>query len=442
MSFFTHPIADDFTYSLKGKAYGILEVLKYEYLHWNGRYSSNLFVILNPIVFNSLIGYKLVPVFSIIFTIFSLYFFLSSITAIFNKIEKLNYSLFITLLYIYQMPVISEGIYWFTGFVTYHLGNILFLFLVSLIFRYLKNQFIFNKYSHAFIIISLLFIITGLNEVIMLNLLFLCTLTLFITYRNKQANRNFFILLFIFTLIFSSFVYFAPGNSTRESLFSNNHNLVSSLINSTIQTFRFIFEWISSLPLIIMSVFYYFINRQLSDKEVIFKNSFYLKPSYSIIIIFIVVFICIFPAYWATGILGQQRSVNVAYFLFIIFWFINLTVFFNYFKAQSVGFNELRAEIKIFAVLIMLISFAITKNGLSLISDIAYNKQIQYNNIMNKRFQTLSNFDKNNTDTIYFEQIPNPSKTIFILDITDDSECWMNKGYNAYFEIENKIVAR
>lgn len=442
ISFFVHPIADDFTYSIKGKNYGILEVLKYEYLHWNGRYSSNLFVILNPIVFNSLIGYKLVPVFSIILTIFSFYFFFCSITAFFTKAQKLSYSLFLTLLYIYQMPVISEGIYWFTGFVTYHLGNILFLLFIALIFKYLKHKYFFNKYFHAFVIISLQFILIGLNEVIMLNLLFLCFLTLFITYRNKQVNMNFFMLLFIFALIFSSFLFFAPGNSNRESLFSNNHNLFSSLINSSIQTFRFIFEWISSLPLIIASVFYFFINKQLSVQESIFKESFYLKPQLSYSLIFITVFTCIFPAYWAIGILGQQRTVNVAYFLFIIFWFINLTVVFNNFRDKLQSFNDLKVEIKIVAVLLMLISFAITKNGLSLISDIAYNKEIQYNSIMNERFYKLNLFNKNSSDTIYFEKIPNPPKTIFILDITNDSDCWMNKGYNAFFEIDNKIVAK
>ena len=441
ISFFTHPIADDLTYAFKGKNYGIFEVLKYEYLHWNGRYASNLFVILNPIAFNSLIVYKLVPIFSIITTVLSFYFFFSSISDSFKKSEKFAFSLVFTLLYLYQMPIISEGIYWFTGLVTYHLGNILLLIFLALTFKYLKAKYILNKYLHVILIIVLLFIINGLNEVIMLNLLFLIFVGLIISFRNKLISKNFFILLFIFSVIFSAIVYFAPGNSVRESLFSNNHNFISSIVNSTIQTLRFIFEWISSLPLIIVSVFYFYINKQFSEDETLFKNSFYLLPFISVSLLFSIVFICIFPAYWATEILGQQRSVNVAYFLFLIMWFINLTVIFNKLNSKPL-INRLKPEVKFFAVLLMLISFAVTKNGLSLITDIAYHKEIQYNNLMTERFIKLSNFDKNFTETIYFEKIPNPPKTLFILDITDDSESWMNKGYNVYFNIENKIVAK
>lgn len=439
ISFFTNPIADDFTYAFKGKHYEIFEILKHEYLKWNGRYSSNLFVVLNPIVFNSFICYKIVPVFAIFLTILSFFAFLSTVSEIFNKAEKITYSIILTLLFLYQMPIISEGIYWYTGFVTYHLGNILLLFLLALIFKYIKNKYLLNKYFHLLIILLLLFIIIGLNEVIMLNLVFFSFLSFYISYRNKLKNRNFFILLFAFTLIFSVLVFFAPGNSTREHLFSNNHNFVSSIVSSTIQTFRFIFDWISSLPLIIASVFYFFINKQLSDKEYFFKNSFYLTPLLSVILLFITVFICIFPAYWATGILGQQRSVNVAYFLFLILWFINLNVIFNRFMENSIVLNP---KIKVLAIFLMLISFVFTKNGLSLITDIVYHKEIQYNNLMTERCRKLSHFDKNSTDTIYLKKIPNPPKTLFVLDITDDSECWINKGYNIYFELENKIVAK
>lgn len=439
ISFYTQPIADDFTYAFKGKHYEIVEILKHEYLKWNGRYASNLFVVLNPIVFDSLIGYKLVPVFSIFFTFLSFFIFLSTVSEIFKNAEKVIYSLTLTLLFLYQMPIISEGIYWYTGFVTYHLGNILLLFLLALTFKYLKNKYLLHKYLHAILILILLFIIIGLNEVIMLNLLFFSFLSLYISYRNKLKSKNFLFLLFAFTLAFSALVYFAQGNSTREQLFSNNHNFVSSIVNSTIQTFRFIFEWISSLPLIIASFFYFFINKQLSDKESIFKNSYYLTPLISVSLLFISVFICIFPAYWATGILGQQRSVNVAYFLFLILWFINLTVMFNSLKENLIVINP---KIKVIAIFLMIISFAITKNGLSLITDIAYHKEIQYNRIMVQRCDKLNHFDKNSTDTIYFDRIPNPPKTLFVLDITDDSECWINKGYNIYFELDNKIIVK
>ena len=56
----------------------------------------------------------------------------------------------------------------------------------------------------------------------------------------------------------------------------------------------------------------------------LFQRSFHLAPFWTSLLLVGVIFICVLPAYWSTGILGQHRTLNVAYILFIPLWFINL----------------------------------------------------------------------------------------------------------------------
>ena len=58
LCFFTNPSADDFVYAYHFQTENYLVLLKQNYLGWNGRYASNIFSNLNPIGFNSFLGYK------------------------------------------------------------------------------------------------------------------------------------------------------------------------------------------------------------------------------------------------------------------------------------------------------------------------------------------------------------------------------------------------
>ena len=50
---FAHPISDDYCYTLLGLKENYLETAINEYFRWNGRYLSNLLVVLNPMVWDN-----------------------------------------------------------------------------------------------------------------------------------------------------------------------------------------------------------------------------------------------------------------------------------------------------------------------------------------------------------------------------------------------------
>lgn len=435
ISMYCNPIADDFTYAFKIKNHNFFSVLLNEYLNWNGRYISNIFVILNPIAFDSFLGYKFVPIFLIFLTVYSIYYFIRKLTnEKLTKYETLVFALVLTLLYLYQMPIISEGIYWYTGAVTYQLGNIFLLFYLGILSQFIYEKYIFhNRIIHLIILILSMFLTVGFNEILMI-IIVLLSLCIYLVYLlNRIKKRKLVFYLLIASICFGSIVYFAPGNLTREAFFPDNHNLINSFIQSIAQSIRFFFDWISSAPIIFISILYFKLNRTLSENIPLFNKSFYLSPVFSFSLLFFIIFIGAFPAYWSTGILGQHRTINTSYFLFLLIWFINLTVVYN---QNLISFEQINKKVQLVFLVIIWCSLVFTKNGYNLFQDIRTGDHKKYNDQMVKRYSII----EESSDTIYFEPIKNRPATLFVLDITDNPKNWQNLGYAIFFNKPEKSI--
>ncbi len=437
ISLFTNPVADDFMYAHKAKAQDLFPALLEEYLTWNGRYISNIFVLKNPIVYGSFTGYKIVPVLIIIATIGSVSFFIKVITQnYFNKIQRYTGALFFTVLFLSQMPKISEGIYWYTGSVTYQLGHISLLCFIALLGAfYRKSQSVSSKWILFSSLILLAFITIGFNETIMIaTLCFIFSLYLVFKLSHLK-NSRYLIILAISIIIFCGFMIFSPGNAIRESHFIDNHKLFSSLYLSTGQTIRYFLKWSFSIPLLLISIYYYLINKQLSKNIPLFRASFYLTPILSSALLLTVIFIGFFPSYWATGDLGQLRSVNTSYFLFLIMWFVNLTVIYNRFKLP---FASISNKISLIVSGLSIIFLVFTKNGFNLLSDLKNQSHRAYNTEMTQRYSKILN----NNESVCLEFLKNKPEALFVSDITEETNSWQNDAYLLFFEKTNlKLVA-
>jgi hypothetical protein len=437
-SIYVNPIADDLSYAFLGRQNTLLDAWITEYKTWNGRYSSNVFVLTNPIKYNSMWGYKFSPILLIFLTITSVFVFIKTITDNYFKWNQtFIIALLVTLLYLHLMPIISEGVYWYTGAVTYHWANIFLLFYVSLISLYYQNKILFNNNNfHLFLLILCLVFVTGFNEIVMITMLSFHIILLLIFYKKCLPKKRAILLLFAVSIISALIMYLAPGNTVRGQFFSNNHRFFYSILMATLQTVRFLLKWVLSPPLLILSVFYFFLNKKLSAGINLFKQSFYLTPLFSLIILLYVVFIGSFPAYWATGIMGQLRTMNVSFWLFIFLWFVNLTVWFNYYPFEL---KPLSHELELFFVTAILCLFLFTKNGNDSLNDLLTGKSKRYNSLMMDRSKSINCPD----DTIYFKPIDNPPKTLFVSDITpNDAGHWMNRCYNEYYQTEKKILLK
>src|SRR5687768_12136714 len=168
--FYNNPNADDFVFGLLGRKDDFWNQWWIQYSTWSGRYTANFFVLAGPLKWGSFRLYKFIPLAILVLHWFSIKFFLKSLIG--KHVSKLELHLctyLLVLLFIYQMPIISEGLYWYTGAVTYFLGCIFTTVYLALLIRLGQGKFVLkSKFVHLAIVTILIFINAGFNEVLML----------------------------------------------------------------------------------------------------------------------------------------------------------------------------------------------------------------------------------------------------------------------------------
>lgn len=430
LCFFANPSSDDFSLAAQAQQYDFFELIYHKYQVRNGRYISSALTYLNPIVFNRFFVYKIISLLFIIAVFLSQLFFVKQFFGKRSKLFTYNLSLMLLLLFLYNMPIISEGFYWFTGGVIYTLGTAIFLFYLGFLAKALTSKINFISLN---ILTFLLFLSSGFNEVLTLLIVFSLGTLSFILFKNNLESRKLVFGQFIFACIFAAVLVFSPGNGIRGNSYPDAHQFFYSLSYSVIQVGRFSLIWIISIPLIIASVLYSSFNKWISFEIFLFKKSFYLNRWVSLVLLFALIFICVFPAYWATGMLGQHRTLNVAYFFFLIFWFINLTVWFNYYKINV----ELKNKHKTYMVIVLLVGMYFTGNGYNALNAIFSGSASSFNIQHKERFKKLSKAKTGNQKQLVLKPIDAKPKCLFTSDITSDPKDWRNQAYNMYFRLDS-----
>lgn len=440
---FCHPSGDDFSYAFLGTKQDLYPALLDEYNLWNGRYTSNVFVLKNPLILKDswIYWYRFSIAGILLFGLLSAYlffkYFLKEST---SRIWIIFISLLFLLLNLFQMPILSEGTYWYTGVVTYQLANSFTLLYLIGLHRFSVMRLGFSKiFTFIGLCISIV-LIQGFNEVIMLLMFVFHGFLLALHFQKNTINRFWFIGFFLFSFLGFCIVYFAPGNKLREAYFiGQSHRLGHSLLYTFLQILRFGFDWLSSGVLILLSLVYLSVHKYLSISCELFRNQFYINKWVSLIALFSVLFIAIFPAYWSTGILGQHRTVNTAYFYFILLWFINLSLWYNTRFIQKILVSSATKKYSLIASIIIIL---FTDNSYNCWKDIFTFEASFFDKSLIKRYEIL---DEIPTSTFQLQQIPalkNKPSSIFIYDITNDPHYFPNTCYKFYWKLNAFIIAK
>ena len=303
LSFFSQPIAEDFGFASYYINNDFFDLLKKSYTGMNGRYIANIIMYLNPLSFGCFILYKVIPIFQITLLIAAISYLISTLYKT-TSIKILNLALIITLLYLNNMPIISEGVYWYTGSSIYQLGITCAIFYFGMLVRAIKaskTSVIKNSTLTLF-----LFILIGFNEVLTcITLLTLFCIALLL-HKQQHLKRKLILIQLIFGVLFGLIMFLAPGNFNRDSMYVNNHQLINSLTMSLLQIGRFTLLWVLSVPFIITSFLFVSkleqINLNLKENHLNIR----LNRWFTLSLLILIIFICVFPPYWATGILGQH----------------------------------------------------------------------------------------------------------------------------------------
>ncbi len=433
LCFYAHPIADDYTYSPVSPFW---ETQKQLYLHWNGRYSANFMVMANPILHFSLTGYRFAALSLLLSIPISIFFEVScAFRKVITLLERVVLSSILSLFILGLLPSLPEGIYWYPGAMTYILGCCIAIFYIGFVILYGKSSFIGNRWIHFGICIVLLFLAIGFNEVQMLIFVF-AHLAIWINLKKQERFNSVWLPLLILCILFSSVMFFAPGNHGRESFFPDNHNLTHSLGMTALQMPRFFFEWISYAPLWIGSILFAPLSLKLYKESTLFNKLGQIKPLIVFCLLWVILFLCIFPAYWSTAILGQHRTLNTACFFFVLVWFAFIHTIYSRNNLAERMNSALNPTVKTGLSVFLLVTLLFSGNSGTILMDFASGKITGFDKEMNSRYALMDAAKKQGSTEVSMAPLQNKPASLFVLDIQTGCNQWINQQFAQFYGLK------
>ncbi|MDQ3019432.1 MAG: DUF6056 family protein [Bacteroidota bacterium] len=443
LSIFINPTYDDFFYSEVANEMGLWNSVYYWYDSMTGRYfSMALLSSVNPLIFKSIIGYKMLPAAFIFITVIATYLLISEISSnIISKKEILISSLAFSFLYFYRMPSLPEY-YWLTTAIIYELANILMLILFILILRFFKEKNSIKKSTLRFCIIILILAVIGLNEasmIILIELLLSISILNLLVY--KRVNRQFFLFAFIAILGFC-IVYFAPGTYKRLAAAPGiPQQLIPSLVNTASDLLRFILNRILDTPILLFTILFIPVCAKIISSKKIDNSFFSINPAYSILLFLILLASGFFTSYWSLGLPPYERVMNVIYFLFLAGWFINILIIINFFK-NKFDFRFYSLQKYALVIIFVAIAFSVFKNNNNIkiaYAELFYGDAYKYDEKQKERYR---NINQSISDTCTVDSIGRVPTPFLFHEISSGKQSNYNKYYARYFNKKVIVVKK
>jgi hypothetical protein len=427
---YAHPVADDLDFASSARQAGLLTAWRQQYVTWNGRYTSNLLALAIPLAKDTGAGgYRMAVALMLAATVPALYALLRALARDeFTRAEVVTAAFALCALYLCEMPSLGEGIYWYTSAVTYHAAAVLACVHGACVVRSGPGRGV----AALLLAIALLVAVAGFNEVVTVMMLAVYGGLVAVTAAREGSGRMAFATLLATAAACAVVVIFAPGNVARLAEYPLRHQLRQSLVMTALQTIRFLSAWIASAPLLAASALWLSHAHRLAALVTRSRARVYLPLCLGGL--FLVVPLAAFPAYWATGILGQHRTMNTAYFAFLVLWFAGLALW-------SVSGSRNADAVQIFAfkfrmplAWLFLMSVVLTHNSYAVASDLVTGRFAAFDHEMHARDRALRECRAAGARaTCEVEPIHTVPASFFMLDIAADSSNWVNVAYARYF---------
>lgn len=386
LALFSNPSYDDYCHAAKTLELGFVNTQKSFFNTWNGRYFSMAVLSLGPMTTGSFTGYKIFALVIILLTFISVFFFLSVILlpgeALFDRLIAAT---LIVALFSNQMPDITEGYYWMPATVCYQLANILTLCFFALVAKSNAK----GQSARAVLLTSaflLVIAITGSSEPAMIFLLLLLSLITIRAFSIKSSSKGVWLAFLAVALVCALVVILAPGNAVRGSHFPEKHRLFFSLGHALIEGARYSVKWLTNPAFILSTILYVPIAYRFADRTELLRRHFYIHPFTCVLLLLVILFFGFFAPLWSMGLVGPERTMNHVYFIFLLGWFINISVWVGYFKVKhGLEISGLPVYVYLICVPLIPLSLLVSNNTRAAMKDLAGGRALHYDRVMRQR---------------------------------------------------------
>jgi hypothetical protein len=437
-SFYNVPLADDYIYAREAIDRGFFQGQIYWYTHWTGRYFATLLISANPLYLGWTAGNAIIPIVSIAAFCFSLYYFIKSFT-ILKVASSLVIFILLIMLYISNLHIISQALYWMPGLYTYLLGIIFFLFTWGHFMRVYNGTHSVSLYTYL-IPLVLLVMMMGTSEVMIFYNNYIAFVVMVFSYYHKKNKFGFASFLFIVSMVFGLASLLAPGNFVRQNFTTSGNTDYFLQVKRTLDISLTILlpKYVFNLPCILAMLFIaLFVSKEKLNSYPATKPK--MKPLVLALLLFGGFIVTFLPH--AIANTSELRAFNFSYFTFLLALVISVVYTSYYYNvARYVSHIKLKRTLTSLSYFLLLVAVLVfPKNNILLAYSDVYSGKLQcYLNEQNTRNNYLST--QQGKHFVALPPLTCKPKSLFFWDIRPEIKHWENQGPEMYFKIDTVVT--
>lgn len=431
ISFFNQPATDDYYFSYYTKLYSINESPFWMYNNVGGRYFANTILCFNPVYYECLFLFKIIPIVLLLLFCYSIYYFVKSCfpSLIFQK--KIAIVGFLSTLFFIQIPDSCAAFYWLPGAISNQLPISLSLLFYAFLIKFYSSK----KTKHFLLSVLFLIMALGCNEIIIvINLIVLFSSFAYLFIVLKKYDKHLLVIIAI-AVGFSALEMLAPGNLVRANAILVEHDFLYSVVHSLSTSVDYFFKW---LPILVLCCLF-FIDNFYKKIGTLKNRSFLIHPIFVVGIVFSILIVSFFIGFWVNKNILPDRTINTIYFFYIITVLYFVICVLNYLNNKHNFIISITPSTKlILGILISLFFFANTPIY-NAYRDIVSGKAYKYHQEIENRINIILS-SKNNT--VIVPSLKSQPQTIFkpiIMGLTTDIRDWKNEEISQYYN-KNIVV--
>lgn len=458
LSFYAHPSADDFNYSILtyhkwNETHSMKEVLKSavetskNFWHtWQGLYASAFFLSLQPAIFGeqyyALTGIIMLTLIIGSNFIFCNYFIKNIMDG--TMLQVCSFTSIISLLMIEWMPCCVEGIYWFNGAINYGMFHAFLMVYICLLFELIRQGNPAREMTLFCGGVVLAVLIEGGNHVTaLMGIVFsFCAMVMAVWLRKwRKAAEG--VILFVLMLVCLRFNITSPGTAIRQSNFSKM-GIPESIYKSLLIGTGYISSWIGVATIAMVILMFPLIIKVVNNYQK--KGSFGFKYP---LVLFVgsVAWLCamLCPVFYATGSAGAGRLTNIIYYHFILLLFVNAFYGAGWILRKINDENrekilKYRHKWYVVAVLLIGIFLAEWKNSCTFkaMDNLRFNIPQVYSQMAYERVNEYLNSTGMDVEVEAYFIKP---EMLFFDDITEEERDWRNVSVKDYYDLASVRIS-
>jgi len=322
LSVYNEPSSDDFKYAANSREYGALQRGAWMYFATSGRYAANVFLHCSPLAIGWLEGYKWLGVILLTALIGSFYYLLSPNLKGMPGAAKALAVLAFVALFLFGLPSVCQGLFWFSGAYTYTTAIVLLNIFFGLLLRRRNFTLQEPRWDIGTVCSEVVLLAGG---VLLLGLAFGCTeiaviytgiilllLNAYVWFGLKRFDAVLFAVS-LAGLAFAALAILAPGNFARSDTYELAKDAQRTLMLTPAYCVWFLGSF-ASVPLLVAMLL-------LAPR--IGSASFRVSPAICqgwvrvlVVLLFFGLMALTFAfGIWATGNRPARRALNVLYWV-------------------------------------------------------------------------------------------------------------------------------